>query len=111
MGVPDHTYRLENEKSGLALNYLENISLDVNSYFFDEEEKPWMVFDYILSYAFRYFIKRLMPCRIVNNTLYMEGNLTKETVPEGLYRIKPLLKNQVLIRWTLVEYQIWIVQV
>ena len=35
-----------------------------------------------------------MPCRIVNNTLYLEGNLTKETVPEVLYRINTLLKNQ-----------------
>jgi hypothetical protein len=46
MGVPDHTYRLENENR-ISFKLFRNISLDVKfNTFYDEAEKPWMVYDY-----------------------------------------------------------------
>ena len=46
MGVPDHTYRLENENR-ISFRLFRNISLDVKfNTFYDEAEKPWVVYDY-----------------------------------------------------------------
>ncbi|MEN6445423.1 MAG: ABC-type transport auxiliary lipoprotein family protein [Candidatus Cloacimonas sp.] len=46
MGVPEHTYRLENENR-ISFRLFRNISLDVKfNIFYDEAEKPWTVYDY-----------------------------------------------------------------